>query len=258
MEITLLGTGAAWPDADRSSPAFLLQHQGIPFLIDCGGGTSHQLMKAGVPPSTLEIVLLTHIHIDHCVEFPSLVFGAYLTGKEGGFRLFGPPGTEHFAKSVFGDTYDFAIPMMKQLRKKDIVVTTREVESGRVLDLPGLEIESTPVHHGIPTIAYRFTAAGKSVVLSGDTAPCDNIVKIANEADLLIIECSFPEQAGPKPGHCIPSQVGKIAAAAKAKRVVLVHLFPPCKGKEDGMVEEIKRFYVGPVEVGRDLDRISV
>jgi ribonuclease BN (tRNA processing enzyme) len=121
-----------------------------------------------------------------------------------------------------------------------------------------LSIEATPVTHGIPAVAYRFTSEGKSVVLSGDTAPCDNSVAISREADLLVIECSFPEQTGPKPGHLIPSQVGAIASEAKAKRVVLVHLFPTCKGKEESMIADVRRFYGGPVEVGNDMQSILV
>ena len=90
-------------------------------------------MKAGVPPSSLDLILLTHIHVDHCVEFPSLIFGAYLTGKEGKFHLYGPEGTKHFATSVFADTYDFAIPMMRKLRTKEIDVDTQEISSGNIL-----------------------------------------------------------------------------------------------------------------------------
>lgn len=258
VKITLLGTGAAWPDANRNAPAFLVRHGDTSFLIDCGGGTCHQLMKVGVPPSTLEFVLLTHIHIDHCVEFPSLVFGAYLTGKDGPFRVFGPSGVEHFTTSIFRDTYDFAIPMMRKLRNKEIDIITEEVDSGVFFDSSGIRIEAAPVKHGIPTLAFRFTVDGKTVVFSGDTAPCDEIIEISKNADLLIIECSFPEDVGPKPGHCIPSQVANLANASKAKSLLLTHLFPICAGKEAEMVSVVRKDYKGPVEIGADLQDIVV
>jgi len=258
MDVTLLGTGAAWPDADRSAPAFHVQHENISILIDCGGGTPHQLMKAGISPSKIDTILFTHIHIDHCVEFPSLIFGAYLTGKEGSFDVYGPEGTRHFTESIFKDTYDFAAAMMKKIRDKDINFVTKEINGGLVLKSDGLVVEAQEVEHGIPTLAYKITANGKSVVFSGDTAPCDGLKKLAQDADLLVIECSFPEATGPKPGHLIPSQVGKLAQESNVKKVVLVHLFPTCKGKESGMVADVKKLFDGPVEVGTDLQRFTL
>ena len=258
MELYTLGTGAAWPDGDRSAPAFLVKHNDIPYLIDCGGGTCHQLMKVGCKPSDLTNILLTHIHIDHCVEFPSLVFGAYLTGKSGNFKVHGPIGVGHFTKSVFDDTYDFAKNMMKKLRNLDIEIVTEEYKGGVVLEENGLVIDALPVEHGINTLAYRFSANGKKLVFSADTAPCDNLVTIAKDADTLVIECSFPESFGVKNGHCIPSQVGSIAEAAKAKSVVLTHLFPVCKGKENEMIMDVKKQYSGEVTIASDLQRFSV
>lgn len=256
MQLTLLGTGGAWPDADRSAPAFLFENDGQNFLIDCGGGTAHQLMKANIKPAILKNILFTHMHIDHCVEFPSLVFGGYLTGKEGAYNVYGPKGTAHFTTSIFEQTYSFAVPMMKKLRNKDIDINTKEISEGVFFEENGLQISCIPVEHGMPSLAYRFQSAEKSIVLSGDTAPCDNIIKIASNADIFCVECSFPEDSGPKPGHCIPSEVGKIAQEAKAKKVVLVHLFPPCKGKEDSIIADVKKHYNGVVEIGYDLQRV--
>jgi ribonuclease Z len=259
MQIVLLGTGAAWPDGDRSAPAFLVDTGTKKILVDCGGGVSHQLMKAGVAPSTLDTILFTHIHIDHCVEFPSLVFGAYLTGKEGKFSVYGPPGIAHFTKSIFDDTYDFARPMMRQLRKKEIEIETTEVTEGPVLSGDGFTVEAMPVEHGFPTVAYRFvTADGKILVVSGDTAPCENLVTFAANADVLVIESSFLESAGPKPGHCIPSQVADIGTRSKAKSMVLVHLFPSCRGHEEGILADVITGYSGAVRIGEDLDTIVV
>jgi ribonuclease Z len=253
MELITLGTGAAWPDADRSAPAFLVRHDGIPYLIDCGGGVCHQLMKIGCKPSEISNILLTHIHIDHCVEFPSLVFGAYLTGKVGGFNVYGPMGIKHFTTSIFDDTYNFAKKMMKSLRNVDIDINSSEFDGGVILEENGLIIDSLLMNHGINTLAYRFTANGKKLVFSSDTAPCDNLTKIAENADVLVIECSFPESFGIKNGHCIPSQIGAIAEEANAKSVILTHLFPVCKGKENEIVLEVKKIYSGEVTIASDL-----
>jgi len=258
MELFLLGTGAAWPDADRNAPSFLIRNNKKSYLIDCGGGTSHQLMKVGIPPSSLEQIFLTHIHIDHCVEFPSLVFGAYLTGKEGSFYVYGPKGTSRFADSIFNDVYDFARPMMKERRNKEISIKTFEKENGLVYEDKNIKVEATPVIHGIPTIAYKFSSNEKSIVLSSDTAPCQSLIDISKNADILVAECSFPEDFGPKPGHLIPSQVAKIATKASVKKLILVHLFPPCKGKEKDILNEVKKGFSGAVEIGYDLQKFEI
>ena len=252
--VTLLGTGSAWPDAERSSPAFLISCAGTNYLIDCGGGTCHQLMRVGVPPPKLTTIFLTHIHIDHCVEFPSLVFGAYLTGKQGAFELIGPKGVKAFVDSLFDNTYKFARPMMRGLRNKEIEINVREVNDGVVFSEGEFNVSTLPVEHGFPTLGYRFEYKGKSIVLSGDTEPCSNIVTLSKNADILVMDCSFPEEYGHKKGHCIPSEVGKIAHEANVKALCMVHLFPTCKGKEIEMVQEVAKYYSGPILVGTDLD----
>lgn len=257
MEFTLLGTGSAWPDVERSSPAFLLTHGDQRILVDCGGGTCRQLVGAGISLGTLTDILLTHTHIDHCVEFPALVFSAYLAGKTNRFNVQGATGTKHFCESVFRDTYDFAASMMKQLRKVDIKIDAHDLEDHATLTFGDVSARCAYVEHGFPSVGYRFSAAGKTLVHSGDTQPCEAIVALARGADVLVIECSFPEDMGPKPNHCIPSQVGKIAQEAGVGRVVLVHLFPPCKGKEAGIVQEVQKHFAGPVEIGEDLQIIS-
>lgn len=258
MEFTLLGTGAAWPDADRSSPAFLLTHKDQRILVDCGGGTCRQLMRAGTPPSALTNILFTHTHIDHCVEFPALVFGAYLTGKTGPLPVWGAPGTRHFCESIFRETYDFAFPMMKKIRNIQMDIRAEDLEDHETRKFGDLEMHVAHVEHGFPAVGFRFSVDGKTLVHSGDTQPCAAIVNLARDADVLVMECSFREINGPKPGHCIPSQVGKIATEAGAKRVVLIHLFPPCKGYEEEMIRDVQKQYSGPVEVGTDLQVIRM
>lgn len=258
MRLLTLGTGAAWPDGDRSAPAFAVVVNNEAYLVDCGGGTSHQLMKVGINPSSITNIFLTHIHIDHCVEFPSIVFGAYLTGKKGSFKVYGPEGVKHFTDSIFDDTYDFAKKMMEKLRGLEIKIETQEYTEGVVYNNNGLIVTTLPVQHGINTLAFKFVADGKTLVFSGDTAPCDNIIEIAKDADVLVIECSFPESAGIKKGHCIPSQVGKIASSACVKKVILTHLFPVCKGKESEIIADVKKYYDGDVTIANDLDEFVV
>lgn len=259
MNIILLGTGGAFPDADRNGPAFLLQHKDRSFLIDCGSGVCHQLMKADVHPSLIDYIFFTHTHIDHCVEFPSLVFSSYLSGKEDGYHVFGPIGTKHFTQSIFGDTYNFAGPLIRKVKDREINILTEEVEQGIIFKENGLIVETTLVEHcKFPALSYKFTAEGKSVVFSGDTELCGNIINLAKNVDIFLIECTYPEDGGTKPCHLIPSQVAEIAEKSSVKELVLIHLSPQCKGKEDVMVSEVKKGFSGKVEIGYDLQKISL
>lgn len=262
MKVILLGTGAAWPDAKRSGPAFLVQHKNKNYLIDCGPGVGNQLAKAGIKPSTIDHIFFTHIHIDHCVDFPSFVFASYLTGKEGPYLVYGPPGTQKFTKNIFDKVYDFADEMMYSIRKKHIEIDTTEVEGGKVFEDDGLVVETTEVVHSdqkeIRNLAYKFSAEGKSVVFSGDTEPCENLLDLAKGTDLLVIENSFPEDFGVFIGHCIPSQISDVLKQTKAKKVVLVHLFPTCDGKEEKIVEIIQKDYAGEVVIGEDLNVFEI
>jgi len=255
--VVLLGTGSAWPDADRSSPAFLIRCEDDYYLVDCGGGACHQLMKAGVPPPRLTTIFLTHLHIDHCVEFPALIFGAYLTGKSGPFELIGPSGVKAFVDSLFNSTYAFARPMMRSLRQKEIEVNIKEIDRGLVYEKNGLSVFALPVEHGITTVGYRFEYKGKSIVLSGDTESCPNIVELSQEADVLVMDCSFPQEFGHKKGHCIPSEVAQVASDSKTRAVCLVHLFPTCKGKEEQIIKDVENGFNGTVFIGTDLDVIT-
>lgn len=258
MELVVLGSGAAWPDGDRFGPSFAVVHNGETFLIDCGAGVSHQLMKAGLPPSKIKHVLFTHMHIDHCVEFPFFVFGAYLTEKKDEFKVFGPKGTKHFTSSIFDDTYFFAKNMIRDSRNQEILIDTAECDNGVFYNDDGLTIECIQVDHGCEALAYKFTADGKSIVLSGDTAPCENLFSIAKNADLLVLDCSFPNDFGVKRYHCNPTRAAEVANKVNAKKIILCHLSPPCKGNEKVMLDDFHRAYEGEVLIPNDLDKYSV
>jgi len=258
MELILLGTGAAWPDAERKGPSFAIIEKGITYLIDCGPGVTGQLVAAGIKPSTVDNVILTHRHIDHCVEFPTFVFSSYLTGKEGKYNVYGPAGIRKYVDGVFNYAFDFADEMMQKIRKKKIDIDVKEINEGVLLENKGLKVECMLVNHSIETLGLKFTTKGKTIVLTGDTAECKELINFSKDADIIVADCSFPEEVGAIAPHMIPSQAGKLAQAANAKKLILVHLFPMCAGKESEMIAEAKKHFNGIVEIGEDLQRLTV
>jgi ribonuclease BN (tRNA processing enzyme) len=123
-------------------------------------------------------------------------------------------------------------------------------EEDRFTTMGLLEVASFPVIHADPSVAYRFTLRGGAVIAySGDTDRCDGIVDAARNADLLLLECSYPE-GEKRAGHLIPSEAGLIASAAGARRAVLLHLYPECHDRD--LLTPFREYFKGPVEVAED------
>ena len=126
-----------------------------------------------------------------------------------------------------------------------------EILSGKFTEEKEWICSTTPVHHA-GGIAYRIDNEGKSLTYSGDTVPDKNLIKLAKETDLLIHECSFPNEELLIGLHTTASNLGKIAAEANCKKLVLTHLYPICETKIDEMVGKISNDYNGEITVAED------
>jgi ribonuclease BN (tRNA processing enzyme) len=262
MRVIIIGSGASWPDAERSSPSQLIEVGGKePLLFDCGPGTGMNLMKAGISPATVNWVFLTHLHMDHCVEFPSILFAGYLAGRKQEVRVFGPTGTNYFYKSMFDQIYPYAPEVVERIREEGWNVAVNEITMGPVCQPDGCRVLSTQVEHGTPGVAYRIEAEEGSVVISGDTRPSKSLIELAKGADLLIHECSFPDdmaELAKQTNHSAAFEVGEVANQAGVKKVVLTHLFPLWKGREKEMIKSVKSKFRGEVIPSHDLLEIKL
>jgi ribonuclease Z len=261
MKVVIIGSGASWPDAERSSPSQVVVVGDEPLLFDCGPGSGVNLMKAGINPATIIGMFLTHLHIDHSLEFASLVFGGYLVGRKEKVGVYGPSGTVNFCKSLFEDVYPSAPAIVRSIREDGWNVTPHEVSKGLVCQQPSYRVLSVPVEHGIPAVAYRIETAEGAVVISGDTRPCKSLIELSKGADVLIHECSFPDdmiELAQRTNHSAAVEVGEVANQAGVKSVVLTHLFPVWKGREKEMVESVNKKFAGKVTASNDLLEIRV
>lgn len=261
MRVVIIGSGASWPDSDRSSPSQVVVVGGEPLLFDCGPGTGMNLMRAGFYPTVIRRIFLTHLHMDHSLEFPSIVFGSYLLGRKDKVYLYGPPGTIDFCRLLFEKIYPYAPEIIRRIQEEGLEVASHEATEGLVCQTENYQVFSTPVEHGLPAIAYRIESKEGIVVISGDTGPCKSLIDLARGADLLIHECSFPDdmvEFARETNHSIPSEVGEVAKQAGVKKVVLTHLFPPCKGREKEMIKSINSKFGGEVMASHDLLEINV
>lgn len=297
MKITLLGTGAALADPDRCQSSILITlENGRNFLFDCGEGATRQMVKANINPADVPWVFLTHLHFDHICGLPFFVLSSWLFNRTGAPKVFGPKGTARYVEHLFENGafhVDFVARSQYPLRQRNLEAMrpeVTEVTRGVIYEDDDVRITADWVEH-IPReicecFGVRFEAEGKSVAFSGDTAPCESMIELARDCDLLIHECTFPESFiayRKKSGvgtfaHTSPTEVGQIATRAGAKSVVATHfghfdsLSPVIKRAAgahlpvdlmgphllDEVARDIRKQYGGPIRIASDLMRIDL
>ena len=221
MTVHLLGTGAAVSDPHRTTTMLAVETGvGDAFvLVDCGGDAVQRLLAAGLDPTAMAALVLTHQHPDHVSGFALLIEKLWLLGRRRPLVVTGPADALAVADRVFS-AYDTerweGLPTI-EWHPVDLC------DAAPVLSLPGLRATAWPVVHPVPTIGLRFEGANGAVVgYSCDTAPCAAVVALAQRADLLVHEAS-----GHLPGvHSSADEAAESAIAADARALVLVHLPP--------------------------------
>lgn len=275
-ELVLLGTaGGPTPRGPRHAPSQALVVDGSVYVVDCGNAVAHQMRQAELDFGALEAVFVTHHHSDHNADLGTLFLLAWplLAGRT---RIVGPPPTERM------------VAQFLQMQQVDISVRTDD-ESRPPLDTfldpmdirgPGIVhrddrvtvtaavVDHPPIH---PAFAYRFDTADRSIVVSGDTRPCQALVELASGADVLVHEVLYPpairsltrgNNGRSLADHLLAShtpvdRVGEVAEAAGVGTLVLSHFVP----SHDGVADEVWREHAqagfsGRVVVGRDLLRL--
>lgn len=222
-------------------------------LVDIGPGIMRRMCEAGIDANDIDIILLTHFHPDHVCDLVAFLFASnYSFGpvREQFFHLVGPEGLEQYFAGLVGVYEDWIVPKGNRLIKREL-----NSHTGDSLSLRGVEIRSVPSVHVSPSLSYRIEAEDRSVTVSGDTDFSELLIDLAQGTDLLITECAMPE--GRKvPGHLVPSEAGRIASLARAEKLVLTHLYPPCD--EVDVVAQAAQQFEGPIVKANDLMVIEV
>jgi ribonuclease BN (tRNA processing enzyme) len=250
MELIILGSGTGVPSLKRGSPGFLIKAGEQSILMDSGSGTLAKMLRAGVTYKEVDAVLYSHIHPDHVADLVPLIFACkyHEDPRTRDLRVLGGRGFRAYfegLKSVYGNWIE---PETFRIHIQEVV--SDEVEIG------GLRITTIPIEHAPQSVGYRVTSPqGRTVVYSGDTDYCPNIVELARGADLLILECSFPEGQKIK-GHLTPALAGRIAREAGCTRLVLTHLYPPCD--QSDIRGDCRDVFPGEVLLAEDMMRIAI
>ncbi|NCQ34465.1 MBL fold metallo-hydrolase [bacterium] len=250
----ILGAGGALPTATHNPAAYLVEMDGAPLVLDPGPGALVRMAQAGLLPDGVDgigHVLLSHLHPDHSLDLAALLFALHspLPQSRQPVTISGPRGLQNLLDGLVGIYGSWLEP-----RRRELVI--QELQPGDSLAGPGGgAIAAFAVNHpqdrlSIDCLGYRFTDAGGQVaVYSGDTGPSTELETAAHRADLLVIECSTPDELE-TPGHLCPREVGRICTAARPARVVLTHQYPPAAAMD--LAAAVRNHFDGPVVQARD------
>jgi ribonuclease BN (tRNA processing enzyme) len=261
LEIQILGSGSITPTSKRSYSSIIVKTISENILMDIGPATLYKLCRLGYKLNELNYLLITHFHIDHVADYLPLIHSKAFDPKTGKIKpkgiltVYGPQGLLEFTQNLLENVKPWN-KVAENLQCSGYL-NLYEVLSGKFKEEKEWIGSTNPVYHS-GGVAYRIDSGGKSVAYSGDTVPDENLIKLAEETDLLIHECSFPNEELLIGLHTTASKLGKIAAETKCKRLVLTHLYPICETKIDEMVGRISKDYDGDITVAEDYMRLII
>ncbi len=273
IDITLTGTGSPMVDPNRAGPSTLVAAGGRTFLVDCGRGVLMRAAAAGVQAADLTALLLTHLHSDHITDLSDVITTRWVTTcTPTPLTVIGPPGTRAVVEATLAalaPDISYRIAHHADITEPPQVIVEEHVE-GLVFDSGGVRITVAPTDHRPvePTIAFRITADGTSVVLAGDTVPCATLDELAAGADALVHTAIRKDLVEQVPSqrlrdildyHSSVQQAAATAARAGVDTLILTHYVPPpAPGQEDQWRALAAAEFSGRVELGDDLLRVSV
>ncbi|MBU8849870.1 MAG: MBL fold metallo-hydrolase [Desulfobacterales bacterium] len=248
ISITILGSGTCVPSLQRHPCSALVRGKSIHILLDAGPGTMGQLLKLGVQINDIDMILLSHFHLDHCAEIAPFLFATKYPGfkRQKKLVLVGGTGIKALFEKL-NNAYDNTLEM-----PEDYFHIIELDEKGSLnLNLEGIQLDYNSVNHRTESRAYRLTdETGFSVVYSGDTDYSNHLIDLSRESDILICESAFPD--GQKvSGHLTPSLAGEIASKANVKKLVLTHFYPECDSVD--IKAQCQKTFTGSVILAKDL-----
>jgi ribonuclease BN (tRNA processing enzyme) len=271
----VLGSGGPELQDKRAMSSYLVWENGqARVLVDAGGGSALRFGESGAQMSQLEVILFTHLHVDHSADFPALIKSSWFEDRKQALPIYGPPGNEYFPsttefvsgffsdRGVYRYLSELLVPGEEgsyKMQPHDVVAESTPVAVFHSGDISASAVKV--IHGGVPALAWRVEAGGKTVVFSGDTnGEGEGLVRLAANADLFIAHNAVPEGATgiERRLHMPPSVIGQIAADAHVKSLVLSHRMLRTLGKEEQTLSEIKKRYSGPVKFANDLDCFPV
>jgi ribonuclease BN (tRNA processing enzyme) len=275
LEVVVLGSGGPRPFG-RAGSSFIVLVKGTPrILVDAGPGAFLRIGELDLDLEEVDTVLLTHLHIDHSGDLAAFFNARALTSDAPMvYRIFGPDGagpfpkTSRFVDLLVGDNGAFAYQKtfgaQESFKVRDLP-TDLSSPLTRIVDENGLIVEEIATHHGdCPSVAYRISYQGATLVFSGDmdASALANLAQLAKNADLLVFNSAVLDPPGSPSQlydlHTPPKKIGQIAHESGVKSLLLSHLAPDVEGQEAAVRKSIGTSYSGPVAFASDKLRVTV
>ena len=277
-QIVLLGTGNPGPTPDTSGPSTAIIVDGEPYLVDFGPGVVRRAAAAqqkgisALRPANIRHAFVTHLHSDHTVGYPDLIFTPWVVGRPGPLEVFGPRGikamTDHVLAAWADDIEVRSGPVERALMTADgYRVNAHEIVAGVVYRNASLTVTAFNVTHGEwgdRAFGYRFQTPDRIVVISGDTTPSQSVVDACNGCDVLIHEvyteagyakASAAWQRMRREDHTSSRQLGELATRAHPGLLILYHQsYQFNESNEEDLLREMRAVYRGRFVSGHDLD----
>ena len=244
MELTILWSWTCVPSLDRSASASFLNIWNLNILIDCWTWTLHQLLRAGIDYKEIDVIFVTHFHPDHVSELNPILQALSWTpwfNRNKKLTLIWPQGFKDFCSQQ----------VHSKTRLNTFDVEIREISEWVLFDW--LQVSYIKTIHSPESIAYRFTHVNKSIVFTWDCDYNETIVEFSREADILLIECSFPNNMKVA-WHLVSNECWIIGKKANVWKMILNHLYPI---EQDTRLDEAKKIFPNTI-LAEDLLKINL
>ena len=274
--LILLGTGGGpTPKPNRAAPSQVIVVNGTAYVIDCGNGVARQMVLAGIKLDSIRNIFITHQHSDHNADYGNLLWLSWAATLASRVNTYGPPPLEKMTRLFLEmNDYDIKTRMTDEGRPplRDMIAVHEIDAGGVVMRDANVTVTAALVDHPpvSPAFAYRFDCPDRSIVISGDTRPSANLIRLAQGADVLVHEVMYlpalEQVIGSEPNakslrehllasHTTTEQVGRIATEAGVKTLVLSHFVPGGAPiiADDVWREAVRPYFSGDLVIGRDL-----
>jgi ribonuclease BN (tRNA processing enzyme) len=269
----LLGTGTPNADPDRSGPAVAIVVNETPYVVDCGPGVVRRAAAAarkgvkGLAVERLRRLFITHLHSDHTAGLPDFIFTPAVLERDAPLEIYGPPGiramTDHILKA-YREDINIRLRGLEPARPRGYEVRASDIKPGVIYRDGNVTVKAFPVNHGSwkHAFGFRFEAADRTIVISGDCAPSESIIAACNGCDVLIHEVYSTAGFARRPPewqryhsnfHTSSKELAEIATKARPGLLILYHQLL-WGVTPDQLLDEIRQGYQGKVVSGNDLD----
>jgi ribonuclease Z len=259
---------------------------GRSMMFDCGPAATHKLVKAGLFPTEIDQLFFTHHHFDHDIDYPCFLLCRWdqSTGKENKLEVVGPHLTEFITEGIMDEkkgifAHDWIARVNHPLSQKIHVnrggklprpkpdIDARDVGPGLVYSGPDWQVTAAPAEHVQPyldSLAYRFDSDEGSIVFTGDTQPCDSVIELAKDADVMFSMCwddqDIMDADGEAPGQCGTKGAARMAQASGIKKLALAHIGPHLSqhGPMEKGIGDVKAIYDGDLIFAEEIMKVPV